>query len=248
MQQERPVVNTIALLTNVALVMAALERTMNAPRHLSRQIALYGPSGWGKTKAATYAANKFRAYHVRCTDVMTRKSFLKSILNEMAILPAPTIPEMLDQVNEELTTSQRPLFIDEIDHMVRKASIEIIRDIHDLSACSAILLIGEEKLPTELAKWERVHRRVHEWVLAQPADIEDARQLRSLYVSPGLSICDELLNDMVVVANGSVGRITENLALVEGEAITNGWTTVDRATWGNRPFYAGRAPKRQGGR
>ena len=244
MQQHPAVVNTIAPLTNVALTMAALERTMNAPRHLSRQIVLYGPSGWGKTKSITYAANKLRGYHVRCFEVTTKKSLFVSILKEMGITPAATLPEMQDQITEELTASQRPLIIDEVDYLVKKGVIEVVRDIHDGSACSAIILVGEEKLPTNLLKWERFHRRVHEWVMAQPADFQDADQLRRLYIRPGLHVADDLLHDILAIARGSVGRIAENLEAVQTEALANGWTEVDRTAWGNRPLVAGKAPKR----
>lgn len=244
MQPRSVVVNTIAPLTNVALCMTGLERTMSRNRHLPGLLVLRGPAGFGKTSAATYAANKFRAYHIRCTSVSTRKGILESILKEMGIVPGKTMKTMLDQVAEQLTTSQRPLIIDEVDHLVQKSAVEIIRDIHDLSVASAILLIGEENLPTELEKWERVHSRILDWIDAQPAGMEDAEQLRRLYVQQ-VEIADDLLAHVHKLSQGSVRRICVNFELIQDEAEANGWSIVTRELWGNRPLYTGAAPKRR---
>jgi len=162
----------------------------------------------------------------------------------MGITPAPSLPEMLEQICEELTASQRPLIIDETDYLVTKGIIEVVRGIHDGSASSAIIIVGEDKLPSKLIKWERVHRRVHEWVMAEAADFNDAAQLRSLYVHPSITIADDLLEDIRLIAKGSVGRIAENLEAVQIEAQANGWSEVDSKLWGNRQLIAGKAPKR----
>lgn len=246
MQDPSTAVNpTIAPLTNVALCMGALERVMDRSRHLPGMVVFYGPAGYGKTMAATYAANRHRAYHIRCCNISTRKSILESILKEMGIVAERTMASQLDQIAEQLTVSQRPLIIDEIDHLVEKGSIvEIIRDIHDLSAASAILLIGEEGVPGRLKRYERFHRRVLDWVPAQPADFQDAAQLRSLYQLPPVEIHDDLLGEVQHLALGSVGRICVNIDRIQQEAMANGWTDVDLATWGNRPLYTGEAPRR----
>lgn len=243
MQQVPTLVNTIAPLTNVSLTLAGIERAMNRSRHLPGMLVLRGRAGLGKTCAATYAANKFRAYHIRCCNLSTRKSILESILKEMGIVPMRTMYHQLEQISEQLTASQRPLIIDEMDHLVEKQAVEIIRDIHDLSAVSAILLIGEEGLPTKLAKWERVHSRILDWIDAQPADIHDAAQLRKLYVRQPYEIADDLLEHIHAVARGSVRRICVNLERVQEEAAANGWTAINRSLWSTRPLYTGEAPK-----
>ena len=87
-----------------------------------------------------------------------------------------------------------PLIIDELDHMVKKGAVELIRDIHDGSQ-AAILLIGEERLPAKLERWERFHGRVLDWVPAQPADLDDCRHLANLYCH-NIKIADDLLSAM----------------------------------------------------
>ena len=47
---------TTAPLKNVALCTRLLEQAINRPAHLPGLVCFYGPSGWGKSFAAAYAA------------------------------------------------------------------------------------------------------------------------------------------------------------------------------------------------
>jgi len=245
MQERSGNVNeTTAPITNVALCRETLERAIDRPRHLPGMVVFYGPSGFGKSFAAAFAATSHRAYYVQCLSVMTRKSFLETLLQRMGITPEKTIAAQLEQVCEQLATSLRPLIVDEMDHLVDKAAVEIIRDIYERSRAS-ILLIGEEQLPGKLRKWERFHGRILHWQPAQPADLNDAAHLRSLYVRPPVTVADDLLESVHRQAKGSVRRICVNLEMIQEEARENGWTNVDLATWGKRSLYTGEAPARR---
>lgn len=63
---------TVAPLTNVSLTTKALERALGRARGLPGIVVLHGPSGWGKSTAAAYAANRTRAYYVAMQSVWTR--------------------------------------------------------------------------------------------------------------------------------------------------------------------------------
>jgi DNA transposition AAA+ family ATPase len=145
---------TMAPLTNVGICLKALQRSLARPAHLPGMVCFYGPSGWGKSTAAAYVTNKLNAYYIECKSSWTRKAILNAILSEMGIMPENTIYQMADQVYEQLAISGRPLIIDEMDYMVSKGAVEIIRDIYEGSK-AAILLIGEERLPKKLERWER---------------------------------------------------------------------------------------------
>src|SRR3569832_1095946 len=133
---------TAAPITNVSLCGEA---------HLPGIAVFCGQSGYGKSTAAAYWANKQRAYFVQVKSVWTRKAFLLAILKEMGITPARTLYEMADQVSEQLVLSGRPLIIDEMDYIVDYNAVELIRDLHE-SSNDAILLLGEERLPDKLMK------------------------------------------------------------------------------------------------
>ena len=244
MSQFEPQVNlTTAPLTNVARCNGALQTAMNRPSHLPGLVAFYGPSGWGKSTAAAYCANRHRAYYVECKSSWTKKALLSSILTEMGIAPAKTLYEMADQISEQLVLSGRPLIIDEMDHIVTKKAVEVIRDIYE-SSNAAILLIGEELLPAKLREWERFHNRMLSWVPAQPCDLSDAKQLAKLYCRE-VTIAEDLLEKVVDVSRGAARRICVNIELIRQEALGNGTDEMDLATWGYLPIYSGEAPKRR---
>ena len=238
-------INTIAPLANVSLCSSALDRALNRPAHLPGMVTFYGPSGWGKSFSAAYTANRFRAYYVECKSSWTRKALLVSILKSMGIVPATTIYDMTEQISEQLALSGRPLIVDEMDHIVEKKAVEVIRDIYEGSN-AAILMIGEEKLPAKLKGWERFHNRMLDWVPAQPADLEDTGLLADLY-SPDVVIADDLLGNIQQMARGCVRRICVNLELVRRTAMDAGLDQIDLATWksSQKELYTGEAPKRR---
>lgn len=234
---------SVAQITNLGLCDLAIERALSRSANLPGLVCFYGPSGYGKSMAANYVANSRRARYVQAKSVWTKKHFLKAVLFEMGIKPAGTIAEMADQVAEELATSSRPLIIDEMDHLVDRNAVELVRDLYE-SSQAAILMIGEEALPAKLKKWERMHGRVLAWVPAQPVTIADARQLTNLYC-PRVRVADDLLLRLVELSHGSVRRVCVNLERIQEEAMLAGRDVMDLAQWGKRELYTGEAPKRR---
>lgn len=234
---------TAAPITNVGVCVAALNRIMQRDQHLPGMAVFYGPAGYGKSIAASYAANSSRAYYVACKSSWTRKALLLAITKELGLEPASTLYEMCDQVCEQLALSQRPLIIDEMDHIVEKNAVEIVRDIYE-GSYAPILLIGEEKLPAKLERWERFHSRILEFVPAQPISADDAEVLQAVY-SPEVAIADDLMDDVLSVAKGSVRRVCVNISRIRSFGLEEGFDQVDRNTWGNRPLFTGKAPARR---
>ena len=238
---------TVAPLTNVGLCAGALERATYRASHLPGMVVFYGPSGYGKSTAAAYAANRTRAYYVECRSTWTRRATLSAMMHEMGLPETKglQIYRMADAVCEQLAKSGRPLIVDEMDHLVDKSAVELIRDLYEGSG-AAILLIGEERLPKKLEKWERFHGRILDFQPAQPADFDDARHLARLYCG-GLDIGDDLLRKIHELAHGSARRICVNLERVRSEAAATGLKSIDLAKWGKRAFYTGEAPVRRVG-
>jgi DNA transposition AAA+ family ATPase len=224
------------------LLAELIERVMNRPSGLPGMATFHGFSGYGKSFAAMYAANKHRAYHVQVKSVWTRKKLCSSILAEMGIRPAATIPDMVDQIGLEVSLSQRPLLIDEADYLVAKGLIEVVRDIYE-SSQSTIILIGEEQLPQKLKLWERVHGRMLDWVAAEPGSLADTKHLARLYCR-GLAVADDLLAALHHASAGSVRRICVNLDRVREVAETSGLSQIGSAEFSG-PFFTGNPPGRR---
>lgn len=233
----------VAQIHNLSLVRTAAERLAGRTEGLPGMAALYGPAGYGKTTAALAIANENRAYFVQMRSAWGRKALLEKVLQEMGAKPHGTIPQMLDQVCEQLATSRRMLVIDEFDHCTRNDGlIELVRDIYEGSQAT-LLLLGEEMLPTKLKKWERFHSRILSWIPAQPVSVQDAAALAPIYC-PGVHVASDMLEHLVRQSSGSVRRVSVNLAAIYESANVEGWETVTRATWGDRQIYTGEAPRR----
>jgi DNA transposition AAA+ family ATPase len=235
--------NTIAPLTNVGLAMEAIEHSLNRSPNLPGMICLFGPPGLGKTFSATYGANLYRAYYITCKSRMTAGGFLRALLTEMGLPAVGSIEDMQSEIEEQLAKSGRPLIIDEGDHLVRRNLVELVRDIYDATD-APILIIGEEKLPRELQKTERMYSRFLTWVPAQPASLDDVHHLTAIYARE-ITIADNLLQKVHEISEGSVRRISVNLDRIQRETLSEGLDSMDLAMWGDRGFYDGEAPTRR---
>lgn len=234
-----------APLRNVQTCAQLMENLITRAPNLPGMGAFYGPSGLGKSCAAAACTNKFNAVYVECRSYFTKKSLLISICREMRLRPGPTIYDMVSQVSEQLSLSQRPLILDEMDHIVDKSLVEIVRDLYEASS-AAILMIGEEVFPQKLQRWERFHNRVLDWQPAAPSDINDARKLARVY-SVDVEISDDLLERIVAASRGVARRICVNIDLVRRHATNTGKPKGGCTSqwWGDRAFYTGEAPARR---
>lgn len=239
---------TVAPLTNVGLAMAALERARNRSISLPGIVVLYGPSGWGKSTAAAYAASNqaMRAYYVEMNELWDKRDFLRHMALEVGVSPDGKISAIAEAVSKQLALSERPLIIDEAGVLMERAGGDgLVKGLYEMSK-GAVMLVGEETLPARIARHERLHGRVLEWIGAQPATMADARALTRIYC-PAVDVADDLLKVLAERAKGSIRRIVVNLDAIHQEARKVGWTRVDLAAWGQRPIYTGEAAARRVG-
>jgi hypothetical protein len=235
--------NGILPTRNVALLMELVSRISNRPdRNLPGMGTYYGPTGYGKSMAVCACAIPHRAYYVQMRSLWTRKYLLEMILMQMNITPPRTIPQMLTELSRQLALSGRPLIIDEADLLVNKGMIEAVRDIYE-SSQGTVILVGEENLPAQLERIERVHGRMLDWVAAQPADIDDARLFAGHHCK-GLAIADDLLNRILEASHGSARYVCTNLVRVAEYARLHNLQTLDAESY-TGTLFTGTAPRRR---
>lgn len=240
MTEQQTLYNNVAPLRNVSALVELIDRVHKRGHGLPGMATFYGPSGYGKTTASVYAANRFSAAMVQVKSAWTAKKLCAAILSDLGLPAARTIADMIDDISDQLGKSGQVLIIDEADHLVARNMIEIVRDIYE-SAGSPVILIGEELLPQKLSKWERVHGRMLDWVAAQPADIADVGHLARIYC-PGVEIEPDLRADLLKESNASIRRISVNLDRVREFALTKGLSKVSSKDWGKTGFFTGHAP------
>lgn len=242
--KQNSVAGKFALLSNITAAHTMLERLKSAPRGMPRIGALYGESGLGKTQAAAYAANPntFSGVYVSCRAYETAKSLAEMICHAMGLATRGTIVSLIDEIVEELSRSERPLVVDEVDRIVETRSLELIRDIHDQAGC-AILLIGEERLPAKMKRHERCDNRVLVWQPAHKCSGSDFDKLAKHYV-PHVSISAELKKRVLEESNGVTRRVVINLENIASWCNVRGKNAAGDDYDGD--LYNGAAPR--GGR
>lgn len=232
--------NSIAPLRNVAALVALIDRVRNRGLNLPGMACFYGFSGYGKTQASIYAANKYQAVLVQVKSAWSKRNFCQAVLGEMSLRPKATIGDMVDQIAQNLAILDVPLIIDEADHLVARRMIEIVRDIYEGSQ-APVVLIGEELLPQKLQEWERVHGRMLDWVAAQASDLGDLNHLAPIY-APDVTIEESLKAEVLRRSAGSTRRVCVNLAAINERAQVLGRDRIGTGDFEVGRMFTGVAP------
>ena len=235
--------NQLAPITNVSIFAELMDSVMSRADHLPGMATFHGFSGYGKTQAAVWGANKHRAFYIQLGDSWTKAKLCRAIMAELGLHPSGTIADMVDQIIDRLAADRRPLIIDEADFLIARNMVEIVREIHDKSDCP-IILIGEELLPQKLQTFERFHNRILAWRAAQPANMDDADALARKF-AVGFEIAPDLLAAIVKASEGRVRRIVVNIEQAARQAKIHGLETVTLADWGDLSFFDGQPPSRR---
>lgn len=241
MTDDKRLYNSVAPLRNVAALVTLVEKVRSRAIGLPGMAVFYGPSGYGKTTASVYAANRFQAYSVQVKSAWKQRLFCEAILHEMGLKPRGTIGHMVQQISEHLARTDAPLLIDEVDFLVTQRSIEIVRDIYEGSG-APVILIGEELLPQKLREWERVHGRILDWVAAEPGSIDDVQHLAPIYAA-GVDVGDDLAAAILAKSGGSIRRICVSLANAAEFALVRGLSRLGARDLPEKNLFTGEAPR-----
>lgn len=219
----------VAKLTNVGLAMAAMKQIQAATPQMPRIAVLSGPPGYGKSQAAMFMAHPLGmdAAFVQLRMFDTTKSMSELILTELDVRfkPSWTTANKFDAICERLAVINRPLVIDEFDHIAEKTSVDFIRAIHDQCG-TPIFLIGEERLQsTLLQRHERFHDRVLVWAHAVPCDADDAAALTRHY-APNLKWEAGTAQALVKLTSGVARRITTEVERIKEDCKRKGLDTA----------------------
>lgn len=239
---------TLAALKNVSGFLQLALKLQQRAFSLPNFGVMYGPSGFGKSYASIYVLNKLNAVRVEVGESWNRKSFVRAVLREAGIAePKGSTAELMGHAIDALSeTPNRPLIIDEADKLVDKGLIELVREIAEHSQVP-VLLIGEEALPTKLARVERVHNRVLSWYPAEACDLADCRKLAEIFL-PAIAIDDRLLEAVREKAQGRARRVVVTLSAMRD------WHAAHRPAEGltldsyKGEIFTGEAPAARNGR
>lgn len=209
----------------ISVAATAMETVINSTEGMPAVAVLSGDPGLGKTSAAVYLChpNTYNAVYVSCRSFETTKSLSHMLLKELGVAAKTHWPvsTAFDHICEALITAERPLVVDEVDYISEKASINFLRDLHDI-ARTPLFLIGEARLKQKLLNHhERFHDRVLVWGKAMPADSNDLDKLIKHY-APGLGFEPEAKKHLLQATSGVARRIVTALNALREEAARTG--------------------------
>lgn len=232
----------VAPTSNIGLVHSLMETLTGRATGLPGIATFYGKSGLGKSFGAAYASHPagFNGIYVSCRSIETRKSLLEQMCKATGITSKGTNAAILDDMVEALSLSGRPLIVDEVDYIVESRTLELIRDLHDASG-AAILLIGEERLPSKLKRHERFDNRVLLWQPATACTPADFDHLVKHY-TPEISIAPELKKRLLAETQGITRRVVVNLENIKRWCDRNGTKAAPADC--DVQLYTGAAPGR----
>lgn len=235
----------IAPISNVLKVQDATDQLLSRSLGMPGMGLISGPTGYGKTTAATWLINQVNGVYVRAIALTTPSVILESICLELDIPRRRGCAAMISDIVQELTQTGRPLFIDEADYLVTKrALIDTLRDIHDLSTMP-VILIGEESMHTKLKTNPRLTRRMAEHVKFEPASLADAHVLSKRLAE--VEINADLIAKLAQNAGGSVGLLVVGIEKIEKAAKLAGMQHIALADWpSTESFFVGVPPKLEG--
>lgn len=126
---------------------------------------VYGEPGLGKTQAIKWWAFKNDAILIRCNQMMSARWLLKEILDYMSEIKPYSISDSFNEVIRNLILTPRVLIVDEVDYLTmdKNKSIEILRDIHDKTNVS-VVLVGMTNAHSRLKKFSHLYDRLSEIV------------------------------------------------------------------------------------
>lgn len=242
-------VNNVAPMRNVMLLGALIRQVQHRAEGEQGMAVFYGFSGYGKSKAALYNTQATKACWVEVKSVWSRKALTEKICKALRIPPGRTISDSVEAIGKELEATRKPLLIDEAHILCSDSMMRLLHDIYESSNAdptdempgTAIILIGEETLPQQLRKYERIHNRQLDWKAAQPADLREVQVLARLKC-PELRIADEVLQHTLVISQAVARRIVSNLAKIKEFSRTEGRSEIAVGDIGSIEWMAGQAP------
>ncbi|MGQ0622751.1 MAG: AAA family ATPase [Panacagrimonas sp.] len=226
---------------NVARLNDAGEALRRRPAGMPGMGLVHGETGYGKTTAVTWYANRCNAVYVRALACWTPAAMLTAIARDLRIQPRGSCAAMMHDIIEALSLSNRPLFVDEADYLIdSKRMTESLRDLHDMTTVP-VVLIGMGGIDQRLSHRKQLTGRVMQDVQFQPLDLEDARTLASTLCE--VRVADDLLERLHRQAGGSARLLVVGLARIEQRAKSQGAAEISAAAWGKADsFFTGDAP------
>ena len=231
---------------NVSKLLDAGDALLNRSAGMPGIGMVWGPTGYGKTTAATWLITRTHGVYLRAMACWSPAAMLAAMQRELDLPPVRGgNAAAVEAIVGRLAETGRPVFVDEADYVVeRRLLVDTLRDIHDLSA-SPVILIGMSGLEKRIRGNPQFTGRTSQWIEFKGADLADSRILADGLCE--VRIADDLLERIHAAATpkakGSSGaeirRLVVAMGQVEAYARARGLGEIGSAQWHREDFFVG---------
>ena len=163
--------------TNVKNFIGLVENLLNKPKNIPKMGLIYGEPGLGKSQTALWLACKYDAIYLRATNLMTGRWLLEEITKEMDEIPKYLTSDNFNLIVQKLKRKPQLIIVDEIDYLMNNLkTIEILRDLHDVTDCP-LIFIGMGLAHKKLEKYKHLYDRFSEIVKFETFGVNDISQI-----------------------------------------------------------------------
>jgi len=148
----------------------------------------YGPPGTGKTDVGQWYSAENDVPYIRSRKVSSQRSLLAIIVNELGLAPAFRSDDLFQQIVEELIERPTPIIIDEVDYLLKSGTVEVLRDINDMTN-TPIIMMGMEHVHKKLRLYRHLYDRFTSVVRFELFDKQEIANLAAQTCSAKLSDC-----------------------------------------------------------
>ncbi|WP_347279606.1 AAA family ATPase [Plasticicumulans sp.] len=228
-----------AIVKNIVRLDEAYEAVEQRDPGVEGMVLVYGATGAGKSTAIRRLQDRSNAIYTEASPSWSLQGMLRSIMFACGVDPKGRAADMEKYVVDHMMGENRPLIVDELDHLMLPGQsttlrmLEALRSLYDKSGMP-VVMVGMDKIDRKIKLREQLSRRIFQWVRFDDLDYEDIRTTADSLCE--VAVADDLLDHLVRQVGARMGWIVPNLARIERRAKGNGWSEIDLAGWGDRPF------------
>jgi DNA transposition AAA+ family ATPase len=229
----------VALVKNIQRLLDAYAIVENAEPGSERMVLLNGATGTGKSTALLHLLNQTNGIYTEASPAWTLTSMYRRIMTAIGQEPRRLNIDMEEIIIDTMGRHTRPLFIDEIDHILLPGAtttlrmLEALRSIHDKSGMP-IVMVGMDKIEQKLRTREQLTRRIFQWVTFTDLDRDDARIVADTLCD--VPIADDWLDALFEKTKGRISYLSHNIKKARIRARSNRWQEINLAVWGGPLF------------
>lgn len=161
---------------NVKNFVSLMEELKTLPPNIPKIALVYGEYGLGKSETIKWWTFRNDCIYVRANQGMTTRWLLSEIAEELNIESYWFINETFNEIEKAFFQNKKTIIIDEVDYLIDKKAIEILRDLHDRTGCPMVL-VGMANINIKLARFPHLMDRIYKKYEFQKYTPEDIEQI-----------------------------------------------------------------------